>query len=114
MLRELLRVIFRRKSEDEDRIAFLMARMGNLEYEKDTIMARVEELSGIVTEVGAVVDAVIVHYNEMVARLAAVDVEDPAIGAAVDTLASVRDRLKAFLQPPAPEPAPVVEEPPVA
>lgn len=90
---------------DDPRIAGLMNLMRRFEIEKDATMSRLDELTAIVVEVGAVVDSVISHVHALTARADAAGVEDPAVGAAVDTLRATRDRLNAVL--PAPEPVAV-------
>jgi hypothetical protein len=91
--------------ETGERIAFLKTRLQNLEYEKEKLMSRMDELTAIVVEVGAAVDSVISHVHVLTDRVATAGVEDPAVGAAVDTLRATRDRLNAVL------PAPVSRSP---
>jgi hypothetical protein len=86
--------------ETGERIAFLKTRLQNLEYEKEKLMSRMDELTAIVVEVGAAVDSVISHVHVLTDRVATAGVEDPAVGAAVDTLRATRDRLNAVLPAP--------------
>jgi hypothetical protein len=103
-----LRAIFR-PCEDAGRVAFLTTRLSNLEYQQENLMARVDELSGIVAEVALAVDAVIAHVGDLEARLAASGTEDPRVGEAVDNLVASRAKLVAAVPAPAPAPEPAPE-----
>lgn len=102
MIISWLRAIFRR-GEDPGRIAFLLSRVNNLEYVQETQMARMDDLTAIVVEVGAAVDALTAHVTALSAVVAAGE-DDPALINAVDTLRSIKGRIDALV--PAPEPAP--------
>lgn len=92
---------------DDPRIACLMARMRRLEIEKDALMARLDDLTAVIVEVGGAVDALISNHGALAATVAAGE-DDPRLVASLDNLRAIRDRIVAAV----PAPAPVVDPAP--
>lgn len=98
MIKQFLRAILLPR-EDDGRIAAIESRLSNVESVQENLMARIDELAAIVTDVANVVDAVVAHVNDLNARLAVAGAEDPRVGEAVDALNAIRGRLTLAMPP---------------
>lgn len=92
MMIDWLRGIFR-SSDDARRIAFLIERLNDLEYAQEQQMARMDEMIGLLAEVGNLTDAVVTRVHELETAVANGAAEDPRVGEAADALASIKGRL---------------------